>query len=61
VPLHLNGGSFKKASAPPLFLEDENFFSKIGHVGTVGNSILHRTNVAEFLGKVLIFEKKEGG
>jgi hypothetical protein len=28
VPLLLNGGSFSKASAPPLFLEDENFFQK---------------------------------
>jgi hypothetical protein len=28
VPLLLNGGSFSKASAPPLFLEDENIFQK---------------------------------
>ena len=28
MPLLLNGGSFKKASAPPLFLEDENIFQK---------------------------------
>jgi hypothetical protein len=30
VPLLLNEGSFSKASAPPLFLEDENIFSRIG-------------------------------
>jgi hypothetical protein len=48
VPLLLNGGSFSKALAPPLFLEDENFFSKISHVGTIQNSILDRTNVADF-------------
>ena len=28
VPLLLNGGSFSKASAPPLFFGDENFFQK---------------------------------
>jgi hypothetical protein len=28
VGLLLNGGSFSKASAPPLFLEDENIFQK---------------------------------
>ena len=28
VPLLINGGSFSKASAPPLFLEDENLFQK---------------------------------
>jgi hypothetical protein len=28
VPLLINGGSFSKASAPPLFLEDENIFQK---------------------------------
>jgi hypothetical protein len=28
VPLLLNEGSFSKASAPPLFLEDENIFQK---------------------------------
>jgi hypothetical protein len=28
VPLLLNDGSFSKASAPPLFLEDENIFQK---------------------------------
>jgi hypothetical protein len=26
--LFIDGGSFKKASAPPLFLEDANFFQK---------------------------------
>ena len=43
VPLLINGGSFSKASAQPLFLEDENIFSKIGLRGTVGNWIPHRT------------------
>jgi hypothetical protein len=28
VPLLRKGGSFQKASASPLFLEDENFFQK---------------------------------
>ena len=28
VPLLLNGGSFSKASVPPVFLEDENIFQK---------------------------------
>ena len=28
VPLLINEGSFSKASAPPLFLEDENIFQK---------------------------------
>jgi hypothetical protein len=28
VPLLIIGGSFSKSSAPPLFLEDENFFQK---------------------------------
>ena len=32
VPLLLNGGSFSKASAPPLFLEDENIFQKSASV-----------------------------
>jgi hypothetical protein len=32
VPLRLNGGVFLKASAPPLFLEDENFFQKLARV-----------------------------
>ena len=37
VPLLLNGGSFSKASAPPLFLEDDNIFQKFGDVGTIQN------------------------
>ena len=57
VPLLINEGSFPKASAPPLFLEDENFFqnrppwfqfycdSAMNHGG-------------RFLKNVLIFEKK---
>jgi hypothetical protein len=28
VPLPINEGPFSKASAPPLFLEDENTFQK---------------------------------
>jgi hypothetical protein len=28
APKNLNGGLFSKASAPPLFLEDENTFQK---------------------------------
>jgi hypothetical protein len=28
APLLLNEGSFSKASAPPLFLEDENILNK---------------------------------
>ena len=32
VPLLLNGGSFSKSSAPPVFLEDENHFQKSARV-----------------------------
>jgi hypothetical protein len=32
LPLLLNGGSFSKASAPPLFLEDENIFQQSAFV-----------------------------
>jgi hypothetical protein len=32
VPLLINGGSFSKASEPPLFLEDENIFQKSARV-----------------------------
>jgi hypothetical protein len=35
-------------------------FSKIGHVGSNSIEIPYRTNVADFGGKVLIFEKKGG-
>jgi hypothetical protein len=35
-------------SAPPLFLEDENIFPKIGHVGSNSIAITPRTNVAKF-------------
>jgi hypothetical protein len=44
VGLFINGGVFSKASAPPLFLEDENIFQKsapesivwIGHLREKG-------------------------
>jgi hypothetical protein len=39
VPLLLNEGSVSKASAPPLFLEDENIFSKIGLRGSNSTAI----------------------
>jgi hypothetical protein len=41
-------GRFKKASAPPLFLEDENFFQKIGHDGTNSAAVPRGTIVADF-------------
>jgi hypothetical protein len=51
VPLLTNGGSFSKASAPPLFLEDENIFQKSAFVVSWGIG---------FLRNILIFEKKGG-
>jgi hypothetical protein len=59
VPLLLNEGSFLKASAPPLFLEDENFFQKSATL--VPREIrFPMYQRGRFLKKVLIFEKKGG-
>jgi hypothetical protein len=53
--LLLNEGSFSKASAPPLFLEEENIFQKSA---TMWNSPWNHRD--RFLKNVLLFEKKEG-
>jgi hypothetical protein len=42
---HTNPG---KKSAPPLFLEDENIFQKIGSVGCTSTAIPGETNGADF-------------
>jgi hypothetical protein len=41
-------GRFKKHQHPLFFLEDENFFSKIGHAGTILFAIPRGTNAADF-------------
>ena len=55
----MHGGSFEKASAPPLFLEDENFFQKSARVvlGVIAVELEPREPIFE---NVLIFEKKGG-
>jgi hypothetical protein len=50
VPLLINGGSFSKASEPPLFLEEENIFQKSASVVLTGIAI-------ELVPWRLIFEK----
>jgi hypothetical protein len=62
VPLLINEGSFSKASAPPLFLENENIFQKSasvvpGYHGEFNSPWYHG---GRFLKNVLIFEKKKG-
>ena len=49
-----------KKISTPLFLEDENLFSKTGSRGSIGNYNIIRTTRAEFWKNVLIFEKKGG-
>ena len=49
VSLLINEGLFSKASAPPLFLKDENIFlQKIGLRGTNSTAIPHCTTEANF-------------
>ena len=46
--LFINGGSFSKASAPPLFLEDENIFQKSAPLVPCGLVIFEKKGGADF-------------
>jgi hypothetical protein len=39
VPLFLNGGSFSKALAPPIFPEEDNIFQKLAPLVVAGITI----------------------